>query len=419
MNKERILTLPLLNLMLAGMLNRACTTMLVVLVPLYALEHGLSAALAGLTTTFYMLTATLLRPLTGQLVDSRGPFAMMVIGATIYSAATGLFVIALPVWAMLVLRAVQGAGFSLNSTAVQTMATQLIPERRMAEGLGFLGIEQTVVQAAVPFLALMLKNAYGYQTAFAVAFAFGVATVLVRFPLRKAARRLEEERAEARREDRITDGPEPLGSPWWTRIVDRNAWRAASVILLAMFGMSGVTTFLAAFATQKGIPNAGPFFAASAIAVLVSRLLSGRAQRRFGATWVVVPGLTLLAGALLGLAWLPNLAVLIVLGVVFGLGQGMMQPALAALAVLSAERTRRGMANSTFFMAMDASQAVGAFLLGIVATATFDAAVFIVSAAAALAAIVVYFVVIPRWARLPFRSAAYQNTVKEPLSSGP
>ncbi|MFB4296669.1 MFS transporter [Actinomadura sp. NTSP31] len=393
--RERIFTFPFVLLMAANGLLRTGTQMLIALVPLYTLDQGASPAVAGLTTTFYMMAAVMLRPLSGSLVDDRGRYAVMVVGSVLYCAASGLYVLALPVWALLAARALQGVGFSLNGTAVMTLATDLIPERRMSEGIGYLGVEQTVAQLLGPWLALELRSACGYRWAFAVAFGCGLVNVLLRIPLRSAAARVDARRvAAAPRRDAEDAGPAKRGAqpsrPLWTRIVDRDAWRPASVMFLLMFGTAGINTFMAAYALGRGIGNSGLFFVASGLMLAVSRLTAGRIERRWGTVWVLAPGIALLVLGQVGVWWCPNLLVLMLAGASYGLGMGAAQPTLNALAVLVAGRERRGRANSTFFMAMYLSQAVGAVGLGAVAGVVGTGRVFLVAAALTATSLALY-----------------------------
>ncbi|MFF7333973.1 MFS transporter [Streptomyces sp. NPDC008150] len=394
--REPVFTLPFVNLMVANGLLRVCTYMLIALVPLYALDRGVSTTVAGLTTTLYMGAAVVLRPLSGKLVDTRGRYAVMVVGASLYCAATGLYVLTLPIWALLAARALQGFGFALNGTAVMTLATDLIPESRMSEGIGYLGVEQTVAQLFAPWLALELRGTYGYRTAFAVVFALGVVNLFIRIPLRTVARRLDaRRREEASRQGPAEEAAEqggPEKGPLWSRIVDRDAWRPSSIMFLLMFGAAGINTFMAAYATGHGIANSGPFFTASGLMVAVSRLTAGRLGRRFGTVWVIAPGIALMAAGQLGIWWSPDLSVLMLAGAAYGLGMGAVQPGLNSLAVLSAGRERRGRANSTFFMAMDLSQAIGAVALGAVAGVAGTGAVFPISAGLMSVACVAYVV---------------------------
>jgi len=362
--------------MVANGTLRVCTYMLITLVPLYVLSRGATATVAGLTTTCYMLAAVLARPVSGRLVDVRGRYLVMVAGATLYCLATGLYALTIPVWLVLGARALQGIGFSLNGTAVMTLATDLIPESRMAEGIGYLGLEQTVAQLFAPWLALAVQDAYGYRAAFSLVFGFGLITFLMRFPLRTVARAGDA----ARRAVPVPDST----SAWWTRIVDRDAWRPALIMFMLMLGGTVVNTFLAAYVAGHGV-NAGPFYTASAVAVAGSRLLGGRLQRRIGTGWTIAPGILLIAAGLLGVYWSPNLAVLMTSGACYGWGMGAVQPGLNSLAVLSAAKHRRGLANSTYFMALDLAQAIGAVTLGAFAELAGMSTVFLLAAAIATA----------------------------------
>lgn len=170
---------------------RIATMMLVTLVPLYAFDLGLNAMQVGLTSTLYFATAALTRPVSGWLVDTRGRWVVMLLGVGIFTVATGLYLLSIPAWLFLALRAFQGAGFSLNGTAVSTLATDLIPEKKLAEGLGILSLEQTVVTIFAPWLALTLRVHAGYEVAFGVALVCCGLNFLLRFALAKEAKAID------------------------------------------------------------------------------------------------------------------------------------------------------------------------------------------------------------------------------------
>ncbi|BBB00305.1 hypothetical protein RVR_7310 [Actinacidiphila reveromycinica] len=427
--QEPIFTLPFVSLMTANGLLRICTYMLITVVPLYALHNGLSLTEAGLTTTFYMAAALVVRPLSGRLVDARGRFVVMLLGSVLYFVATGLYVLALPVWLLLAVRALQGLGFSFNGTAVMTLATDLIPESRMSEGIGYLGIEQTVAQIFAPWLALTVVNAYGYRAAFVVVFVLAGVNLLVRLPLGRVAKQHRRAGSGSGSGRGIEgagdagagavpgadagagavpvvgaapeDGPVvPVASgaaagraapePWWNRLVDRDAARPAAIMFFIMSGVAAVNTFLAAYTTGRGIADSGLFFTASGIMLAAARIAGGRLQRRFGTTPTITAGILSVAAGLLLVRWSPDLAVLMAGGACYGWGMGTAQPGMSALAVLVADKSRRGLANSTFFMAMDLSQAVDAAALGALAGLAGTGSVFLASAALVAASAVAF-----------------------------
>lgn len=402
--KEPIFTLPFIGLMTSNGLLRICTNMLITLVPLYVLEHGASTTVAGLTTTVYMMAAMVVRPLSGRLVDTRGRFAVMVFGSLLFCVATGLYALAMPVWMLLAVRVIQGLGFSFNGTAVMTLATDLIPESRMAEGIGYLGMEQTVAQLFAPWLALAVKNAYGYSAVFALVFGFATLNLVLRIPLKRVAAQV---RAGQSRDDRAvpaaagtepeTGGPPSSGAeavrarePWWSRVIERNVWRPAMIMFFLMLGPTSINTFMAAYTVGRGISNPGSFFTASAVTLAAARLCTGRMQRRFGTAWTIAPGIGSVAVALALVGWSPNLVVLMAAGACYGWGMGTAHPGINALAVLSADRTRRGRSNATLFMAMDLSRAFGAVALGGLAGLTGIGSVFVASSGVVAATSLTY-----------------------------
>ena len=76
-------------------------------------------------------------------------------------------------------RLMHGAGFGLTSTLMVSMAAQVIPPRRLGDGLGYLGLGATVALAIGPLLGIWLSGAYGYKVMFTcVAFCYVAATLI-------------------------------------------------------------------------------------------------------------------------------------------------------------------------------------------------------------------------------------------------
>lgn len=385
--QEPIFTPTFWTLMASNAFLRLSTFMLVTLVPVFAVAEGMGTTVAGLTATAFMVAALGFRPIAGRLTDHHGRYAVLMVGALTMTLASLTFVFALPAWALLAVRFVHGFGFSFSSTAAGTVATDIIPERRLSEGIGYLGLEQTLTMVVGPAAALAIMDAAGFSWAFGVASAFAVAHVLLRLPLR---RRLKETDAAARQRRAGQDrqvGPEHR---WWHRIVDRDAWKPSSLMLLLMVPGAACSTFLAIHVLEKGLGNAGLFFATSGVAVGAARLVVGRLERRFGNGWTIGVGTVLVIAAMLCVAWTPNVLVLGVAGAVYGAGWGTVQPSVNAMAVLSAPKERRGAANSTFFMALDTAQASSSALLGLAATAWGVGSVFGISAGVGAAALVLF-----------------------------
>jgi len=399
--KEKIFTFVFVNLIVADSIIRISLYMLVALVPLYVLDRGFSPAVAGLTTTVFMLMSVLVRPASGKLADTRGRYIMIILGSAVYCLATGLFLFAMPAWLLLGARALQGLGLCFYGTATLTMATDIIPERRMSEGIGYLGLAQTVAQAVGPALALAVKNAYGYQVAFMAVFAVAAVNFLTRFSLKSVDQRHMPIRAghgvyehQGAQPHEVSRSSETLKKrSIWTNVIDQEAWKPSLIMFLIMFATTSIGTFLVAHATRSGIHNPGAFFTVAAVMMAVARLTVGKIHQRFGTAGVIAPGIAFICISLIGIySSSASLPILLIAAAFYGLGLGVVQPEINSLAVLAAKKENRGLANSTFFVALDLSQAIAATVLGAIAGMTGLGSIFGISAGIAALTLLAYLV---------------------------
>ena len=394
--KEGFFTWKYASIMIYELLLSTCMMMQTTLLPLYMIEKGLSTTVAGLTTTAFMLVAVAFRPVSGRLVDSRGRYSTAIIGIAVYFIATAILAFEVPVPLLLMMRGLQGLGFCFSTTATGTLAADIIPKNRMSEGIGYLGLTKTIARALPPLLALALKDAYGYRVAFFSIFTMAGLALLAGSTLRWAKTKpgvsdhyngcLSEEEAasftspsESRREESA-----------WEKLVDRKSLKPSTIMLLIMFASSGAQTFLVAHAVNKGIANPGVFFTATAITMAVGRLFVGKISQRFGSTGVVAPGIVLVGLSMIGMYSCANVAILIISGALYGLGQGMVQPELCSLTVLAVPKEQRGMANSTLYMMWDLGQAVGAYAMGVLAGYAGLGSVFILATLVATLTLLTY-----------------------------
>ena len=361
------------NIMVADLLLRVCITMQGTLFPLYMIERGFSTTVAGLTTTAFMIVALAVRPLSGRLVDSRGRIPVIFIGSAAYFLASGFYLFQIPAWLFLTVRGVQGFGFSFYGTALMTLATDAIPKSRMSEGIGYLGLTRTIAGAFPPLLALALKDAYGYQVTYTIIFVLASSTLLSGFTLKTSKKKTQasdhDTNTRSGTEVKYSDTLSQRGKnvPVWEKIVDKDALKPSLIMLLIMLVNSSVGIFMVAHAIDNGISNPGLFFTANAIATAFARLSVGKLSQKFGSVAVLAPGLVLTGLSMIGIYLSANVVVLTISGTLFGLGMGMVQPELNSQAVLATRDERRGLANSTFFMAMDLGTAVGAYAMGLLA----------------------------------------------------
>ena len=100
---------------------------------------------------------------------------------------------------------------------------------------------------------------------------------------------------------------------------------------------------------------------------------------------------SIIAGMLL-LAFLAHEWMLISAAFLYGIGYGMVQPALQAWAVNKAPADRKGMASATFFSLFDLGVGLGAMFFGFIAKYLGYSSIYISAAISVMISIILYII---------------------------
>jgi predicted MFS family arabinose efflux permease len=344
---------------MAGGLIRICYQLQNTLTPLFGGVLGLSASAVGVLTTISTVTSLVLRPWLGGALDRYGRRTIVLIGTLLFALATALCGLAGGFAVLAVLRAFQGLGFSAHTTAVNTLATDLLPEARMTEGIGYMGLTSSVSLAIAPGIAVMLFEGGDFGLAYGLAGAVG----LFAFACLLCVRR--QSPAQPIPQNDQTDSAEAYQG--WQRFWEKNAIKPALIMLLLGTCYAALFTFLATYALNAGFSAAqvGAFFTVNAIATAVARMLGGRTAQRIGTRSAMALASCMSIAGFLLLAAARGAASLFVAAALHGLAYGLIYPLLNAMAITQSPPNRRGTAMSTFLTAMDIGLGFGASLWGL------------------------------------------------------
>jgi MFS family permease len=141
-------------LMLANFFTSLVHFSFLTLLPLYALKLGGNNTQAGLMTGLYSLAALLCRPIFGKMLDKLGRKPVVIIGLTLITLSCAAFIFTHSMAVFLFFRIFNGIGFSAGSTAIATVVADILPVKRLAEGIGYFGLSNTFAQAVGPLFAL-------------------------------------------------------------------------------------------------------------------------------------------------------------------------------------------------------------------------------------------------------------------------
>lgn len=385
--KDKIFTTPYNLMLTVSILSYTGHYMLMATMPLYAKELGGSNVVAGLMVTALTVSALLFRPVFGFLIDSKGRKFVLVTGAILFVVVSVFYTLASTVFLLMILRMVNGIGFSAHTSAAGTIASDLTPKSRLAEGLGYYGISIIIGTAIGPAFGLYLSNHSGYKFMILCVLIIWVMGLLFSFMIQY--------------EKKYKKDSNPLHDAVSSRIAIENAGiknsffeKTSLLPSLVMFFVSltfgSVIAFLPSYGLAREIDHIGSFFVVYSIAVLISRLTTGKLADKHGFRIVLLPSLAALFLSMVILAFAGTLAVVLIAAVFFGIGFGTAYPLTNAIIIKLCSKKRRGAATSTLLAAMDIGIGLGALLWGMVLEVSGFTVVYLASSVCAVLSIFVY-----------------------------
>lgn len=351
--------------------------MLLPTLPLYAQTIGGNETVAGTIVAVFTLSAVMVRPWFGNMLDRKGRKLILIIGVGIFFVSALAYNLVFSIITLLALRVVHGIGWGASTTATGTIASDVIPAVRRSEGMGYYGISATIAMSVGPALGLYLVAYRSYAVLFtgsAILAALGLAgSFFINYEIPR----------------KIQEGAKaPLRKGV---ILEKTAIPPALVLFFITLTYGGIVTFLPSYAADRGVENIGIFFTVYALVLLLGRPIIGKLADRYGARKFLVPGILLIAIALVLLVKASSLPIFLLVAVVYGLGFGTVQPILNALVISLSPPERRGAANATFAVAMDLGIGLGAVTLGFIAQKMGYEYMYGCSAIFALLALIMYF----------------------------
>ncbi|MBP1624806.1 MAG: transporter, partial [Acidobacteria bacterium] len=137
------------------------------LYPLFLDQFHPSKSRVGLIMGIHSVTAILIRPFFGRILDKRGGRKGAVIGLLLMLAVMPGFYAAQSAGVLpLLLRALNGIGWGIATTAILAVCSDLAPPDRMAQSLGIIGAAGILSQAIGPTLAEEVMRRYGFTAVF-------------------------------------------------------------------------------------------------------------------------------------------------------------------------------------------------------------------------------------------------------------
>ncbi|MDQ6423443.1 MFS transporter [Paenibacillus sp. LHD-117] len=337
----------------------------------YAKDQFLASDLqASLVTSVFALAAIATRFLTAPLMRLVSRSFLLVTGLLVATVTTALYSAPDSYGVFLALRIVYGIGFGLASTILPTLVSQIIPSRRMGEGIGYFGLSTSLAMSIGPVIGLNVMKQAGFGTLTLV----GAAVAALVLPILRFSRSGSER---VRSAPSIAATAKPLSSkPGFNR---RLLFPALLNFILSIT-YSGLLSYLALFGDFVHIEQVGLFFLFNAVTIILIRPVSGKLFDRRGHMTVLLPAGVCVAISMLLLSQATSMPILIASALIYGLGFGAIQPTIQAWMLHSSAQEQYGTANSLFYNSTDFGVAIGAIVLGAISSATNYAVMYLYSA---------------------------------------
>ncbi|KAB7673189.1 MFS transporter [Bacillus sp. B1-b2] len=341
---------------------------LLVSLPVFALrELEAKQSSSGLIVTVFLITAIIIRPIAGNIMQKIGTKNLFVISLIIFLGASLFYPITHSLGGLLLVRAIHGIGFGMATTATGTIVADLLPQTRRGEGMGYYSMSMNLAMVIGPFLGLQAINTWGSTILFILAMVFAcmalILGVLITIPKSNVQEKLQVEQNKG---------------PQMNQLLEKTAVKIS--LVAALFGIvySSILSFVSVYAENKGLVSvSGYFFVVYAIVMLLARPFAGRWFDKYGANVIIYPCIILFAVGMIILSMVQSPWMFLLAAALIGLGYGTMFPCLQTIAIQKAAPQRRGLATATFLSLFDMGIGFGSFIVGIIGGAIgFDSFYF-------------------------------------------
>ena len=329
-------------------------TLIVPLLPLYLSEtFGANKQTIGLCLAGYTVMALVIRPFSGYVVDNFPRKAVLLICNFVFFAIFGGYLVAGSITLFTIFRTLHGAPFGATTVAASTVAIDVLPSERRAEGIGYYGLSNNLAMAIGPVVAIYMLQAFSgnFKALFWISLLFSLLGLVLDATIRLPKRDFVPEKKVISLD----------------RFFLLKGWREALAMICYAFSYGIISTYVAIYGKEElGITSGtGLFFSLFAVGLIVSRLTGAKALRKNLVSRNAAIGVVVAACGFTVFALFHNEAGYYAAAIIIGMGNGHMYPAFQNMFINLAPHSQRGTANSSILTSWDAGVGLGVLLGGL------------------------------------------------------
>lgn len=356
---EKLWTHDFVLLLIMSFANMFCMQLITTSIAPWVSSLDLPSSYTGLFTLCFTLPCLIGCFVWARLTRKTGRRIIILTGSLLFGVCVLLMPLAAPGVALIViLRIIQGAGYSAVNNGMMATQADVITPKRLGEGLGFFGMAQSLTLVIGPGTALFIIQKGGFVPVFVMLAALCACVFVLCLFLRAkiGAKDMRQQPGEEMEEDRSQRG-------LWL-FLEKKSIFPCLLLLLSMAALGSTNFYAATYAADLQFGNASLFFVVYALAEVAVLTVVGRLSDRLPMGMLLIPGMVVSALGLLWLSSVHSAAPFLLASIPIGVGTGMIVPVAQAAAFRGVEKHRRGMASATYYIAFDGGMCLGSLIWG-------------------------------------------------------
>lgn len=330
--------------------------LIVPLLPIYLQEeYGASKDVIGVVLSGYTVVALLTRATSGYVVDHYPRKQVLVLGFVLLTAFFAGYLAAGSLLLFACVRTLHGMPFGLATVSNSTVAIDVLPASRRAEGIGYYGLSNNVATAISPTIGLWLYDTFhNFDILFCAS--MGVA-LLGTLSVSGISSPAVPTSASVTNKQSVST-PD---SSFLNRFFLTAAWRQAVAIACYSFAYGVVSTYVAIYGREELDIQGGSglFFALLASGLILSRLAGSHTLRKGLVVRNASIGVSISCVGYLLFALLHNEVGYYGAALLIGLGNGHLWPAFQTMFINLGPTSKRGTANASLLTSWDLGVGIG------------------------------------------------------------
>jgi len=362
----------------SGLLFWSALASLLPTLPLYIESLGSTKQQIGIVMGSFAVGVLAFRPQVGKLADHQGRKLVLLIGMVVATIAPLGYLAVKSLVGLMLIRAFHGISIAAFATAYIALVSDLAPDDRRGEIIGYMSLVNPIGVAVGPALGGYLQAIAGYTPLFIFSGLLAGLGLICVIPITNPPKNNKQEKQET-------------GDDFWGILISPRVRVPAIILLMIGFSIGTIHTFIALYIKSIGVDlNPGLFFAVAAISSFVIRLFVGRASDKYGRGLFVTLSLISYTVAML-IIWQANSSPTLLLGATMeGAASGIAIPMISAMMTDRALPHERGRIFSVSLTGFDLGLGIAGPVVGYIAQSTSYRHVFGLSFGLTLLSILIF-----------------------------